>query len=154
MIEVQMLDPEDWRLWRTLRLEALAESGPAFGATLAHWSGPGDTEQRWRARLVDVPLNIVLRLADTPAGLVGAYVRDDTTVELISMWVAPFARGRGVGDTAVRAVMNWAGQREIVLSVKSDNEHAIGLYRRHGFIDAGQSPDDTNERFMRRPHHQ
>jgi ribosomal protein S18 acetylase RimI-like enzyme len=153
MIEVQVLGPDDWQLWRKLRLEALTESASAFSSTLAQWTGPGDTEERWRARLSTVPMNVVLRLRDAPAGMVSASVRADGTVELISMWVTPSARGCGVGDAAVRAVAKWADRREVVLSVKADNEPAIGLYQRHGFIDAGRSPDDVNERLMRlQPH--
>ncbi len=150
MIEVQVLGPDDWALWRQLRLEALAESAAAFHSTLAQWTGAGDTEVRWRARLSDVPHNIVLRLDGAPAGMVSAYVKADDVVELISMWVAPFARGAGVGDAAVGAVMTWANRREVVLSVKADNHRAIALYQRHGFLDAGQSPDDADERLMRR----
>ncbi len=64
----------------------------------------------------------------------------DGTVELISMWVAPFARGRGVGDALIAAVIEW-GRREraarIALDVVESNEHAVALYRRHRFIDAG-----------------
>ncbi|MBO0767218.1 MAG: GNAT family N-acetyltransferase [Solirubrobacterales bacterium] len=151
MIEAQVLGPDEWRVWRHLRLEALEEAEGAFRATLAQWIGPGDTEERWRARLSDVPLNIVLRSDGAPVGMVGARVRKDDTVELISMWVAPFARGRGVGDAAVRAVVCWAGPREVVLHVKPDNEPAIALYERHGFVDAGQSPEAADERLMRRP---
>jgi ribosomal protein S18 acetylase RimI-like enzyme len=150
VIEVQLLGPDDWRLWRQMRLEALEESAAAFSSTLAQWTGPGDTEERWRARISNVPLNVVLRLDGAPAGMVSAYVRADDTVELISMWTAPFARGRGVGDAAVRAVLGWADPRDVVLSVQADNKPAIALYQRHGFTDAGQSPDDADERLMRR----
>jgi ribosomal protein S18 acetylase RimI-like enzyme len=150
VIEVQLLEPDDWSLWRRLRLEALEESPAAFSATLAQWTGPGDTEERWRARLSNVPLNIVLLSNGAPAGMVSAYVRTDDTVELISMWVAPVARGRGVGDAAVRAVLGWAKTQEVVLSVKADNRPAIALYQRHGFVDVGQSPDDADERLMLR----
>jgi GNAT superfamily N-acetyltransferase len=31
----------------------------------------------------------------------------DDVIELISMWVAPFARGHGVGDAAIRRVLAW-----------------------------------------------
>jgi RimJ/RimL family protein N-acetyltransferase len=150
VIEVQQLGADDWRLWRQLRLAALAESAAAFSSTLAQWTGPADTEERWRARFLHTPFNVVLRLDGAPAGMVGAYVRCDDTVELISMWVAPFARGNGVGDAAVQAVLGWAGPREVVLSVKAGNEPATALYQRHGFVDAGQSPDNADERLMRR----
>jgi hypothetical protein len=50
---LRVLTPDDWRLWRTLRLLALEESPEAFGATLAEWTGPGDAEDRWRGRLTN-----------------------------------------------------------------------------------------------------
>jgi ribosomal protein S18 acetylase RimI-like enzyme len=149
VIDVQLLGPDDWRLWRRLRLEALAESAAAFSSTMTQWTGPGDTEERWRARLSNVPLNIVVRSKGAAAGTVSAYVRADDTAELISMWVAPFARGCGVGNAAMRAVLGWAKPREVVLSVKPDNMPAIALYQRHGFVDAGQSPHDADELLMR-----
>ena len=111
MIETQILRADDWPLWRQLRLEALADSPAAFGSTLAQWSGSGDTEHRWRARLTDIPFNAVIRLDGTAAGMVGAYVNADSAVELVSMWVAPFARGRGIGDAAIHAVVDWADHR-------------------------------------------
>jgi len=150
VIEVQQLGADDWRLWRQLRLEALADSAAAFSSTFAQWTGPGDTEERWRARFSNVPFNVVLLFDGALAGMVAAYVRADDSVELISLWVAPFARGHGVADAAVRAVLGWADPRDAVLSVKADNKPAIALYQRHGFVDAGQSPDDPDERLMRR----
>jgi ribosomal protein S18 acetylase RimI-like enzyme len=149
MIETQILRTDDWPLWRRLRLQALADSPAAFGSTLAEWTGAGDTEQRWRARLSNAPFNAVIRLDGAPAGMVGAFV-EGAAVELVSMWVAPFARGRGIGDAAVRAVVDWADEREVVLSVKVENTSAIRLYRRHQFVDVGISPDDPGERLMRR----
>lgn len=145
-----MLRSDDWPIWRRLRREALAEAPAAFGSTLAEWSGPGDTEARWRARLTDVPFNVVVRWHGIEAGMVSAYKEEAGTVELISMWVAPHARGRGVADAAVSAVLQWADGRVVGLSVKSDNQAAIRLYERHGFTDAGRSPDDASERRMLR----
>jgi GNAT superfamily N-acetyltransferase len=65
----------------------------------------------------------------------------DGWVELISMWVAPFARGRGVGDALVGAALDWAREKQasgIALAVFEGNEHALALYLRHGFVDAGE----------------
>lgn len=149
------LSADDWRLWRQVRLAALAEAPSAFGSTLAQWTGAGDTEQRWRARLSDVPLNLVFSIDGQPAGMVSATgPSDDASIELISLWVAPFARGHGVGDAAVRRVLAWAeshhGDSSVWLSVKKNNQPAIRLYERHGFADAGPSPDDPTEELMRR----
>jgi ribosomal protein S18 acetylase RimI-like enzyme len=154
VIDVLVLSPEEWQLWRELRRAALAEAPDAFGSTLAEWSGAGATEQRWRARLEAVALNLVLTVAAEPAGMVSATAPDaDGAVELISLWVAPALRGRGVGDEAVARVLAWARTEHpashVVLSVKLSNRPAIRLYQRLRFVDAGPSPDDPDERLMR-----
>jgi ribosomal protein S18 acetylase RimI-like enzyme len=136
-----VIGADDWPVWRKLRLGALSEASHAFSSTLAEWQGEGDTEPRWRARLSTVPLNIVADLTGEAAGMVSATEPNpDGTIELISMWVAPFARGCGVGDSLIAAVVEWALQRRaarISLAVVESNQHAVRLYRRHGFIDIG-----------------
>lgn len=156
VISLRVLCNDDWPLWRELRLGALREAPYAFGSKLSDWQGAGDTEERWRARLTDVPLNVVASLDGKPAGMIGALGADNgRTVELISMWVAPFARGRGVGDTLIQAIVSWAARQHaerLVLSVRNENKRAIALYARHGFIDAGPDPTiadgDPPERLM------
>jgi ribosomal protein S18 acetylase RimI-like enzyme len=140
-IEVRAVRVDDWTLWRDVRLAALGEAPYAFGSTLAEWQGEGDTELRWRARLTALPLNLLAYVNGQAAGMVSATaVNPAGTIELISMWVAPFARGQGVGDSLVAAVIEWArGQRaaRIALAVVKSNQHAIALYCRHRFADAG-----------------
>ena len=73
-------------------------------------------------------------------------------VEIISMWVAPAARGRGVGDAIIEHLTRWWADHHrlapLVLSVRIGNEPAIRLYERHGFVDTGVSPDGPDERRM------
>ncbi|NYI47283.1 GNAT superfamily N-acetyltransferase [Nocardioides aromaticivorans] len=138
MLELRTLTPDDWPLWRELRLAALAEAPEAFGATLAEWSGPGDQEERWRARLsIPGARDHVVLLDGTPAGMVSGVPGEDAgVVELISMWVTAAARGRGVGDLLVAAVEQWArdeGATTLRLAVMRDNPIATTLYERHGF---------------------
>jgi GNAT superfamily N-acetyltransferase len=112
VVDVVVVTAEDWRLRRELRRAELLEAPGAFGSTLAEWSGEGDTEARWRARLGDGALNLVLVLDGVPVGMVSALAPSaDDTVELISLWIAPAARGRGVGDEAVRRVVAWASDK-------------------------------------------
>ena len=141
MIELRAITPNDWRTWRELRLKALREAPYAFGSTLAEWQGAGDTQRRWRARLSEVPCNLVAFLDGVAAGIAsGTALSPDGTVELISMWVAPFARGQGTGDALVSGVIQWAREQcasRVTLAVVPDNEHAIALYERHGFSENG-----------------
>lgn len=153
MVVLHLVDPDDWRAWRELRLQALTEAPYAFGSTLEEWQGEGDTEARWRDRLSAVPFNIIARFNKEPAGMVSATAPAvHGSVELISMWVAPFARGRGVGDALVQAVLDWAAQQEVqrvTADVKESNANAIALYRRQGFTFlASSTVNEPGERTM------
>ncbi|NKQ54634.1 GNAT family N-acetyltransferase [Amycolatopsis sp. K13G38] len=134
MIALRRLTPEDWEVWRELRLAALRDAAYAFKTSLAEWQDA--PEQRWRQRLTDVELNVLAECDGEPAGIVSG-TRTDGTVRLLSMYVAPFARGRGAGDALVRAVVRWAGESRVLLRVFDDNEPAKKLYRRNGFVPAG-----------------
>lgn len=155
-VAIRRIGPDGWRPWRELRLAALAEAPEAFGSKLSDWQGAGDTEARWRARLDSVPLNLIAELDGDAAGMLSA-VFEEGGVELISMWVAPRARGAGVGDALVEAALAWAADRHparIRLRVMEGNERAAALYRRNGFVDAGpvepETPDEAPERWMTR----
>ncbi|MFE3323343.1 GNAT family N-acetyltransferase [Streptomyces sp. NPDC059176] len=152
MLELRIVASNDWSLWRELRLAALAEAPHAFGSTLAEWQGPGDREERWRARLaIPDARNLVAFLDDLPVGMVSGVPGEDAAdVELISLWVRPGARGRGVGDYLIRAVERWGadrGARTLRLSVMTDNSTAVAFYERHGFTftDRGEPGDHLSD---------
>jgi ribosomal protein S18 acetylase RimI-like enzyme len=141
-VTLRVLTIDEWPIFRELRLEALREAPYAFGSTLDDWQGDGDTEQRWRQRLTDVPFNAVAYLRDTPVGMAsGTQPNADGEIELISMWVAPLARGQGVADALVDAVVRWAREQNIdnvSLAVRESNDRARAFYRRQGFVDQGR----------------
>ncbi|MEU4622069.1 GNAT family N-acetyltransferase [Actinoplanes sp. NPDC023801] len=143
MIETRVLTPEDWTIWRELRLAALSEAGHAFGAQLAEWQGDGDREERWRARLaIPGSYNVVVTLEGQPVGMASGMRTDHSgIVEMISMYVAPRGRGRGAGDLLVAAVERWArqlGADTLRLAVVEGNRNASVLYERNGFRDTGE----------------
>ncbi|MEU6221162.1 GNAT family N-acetyltransferase [Streptomyces sp. NPDC047022] len=148
MIELRSLGPDDWRVWRELRLAALAEAPYAFGSTLAEWQGEGDREDRWRGRLAIPGSRNVVAVGGEGARAVGMVsgVPDESpdAAGLISMWVSPAVRGHGVGDRLIGEIAAWAverGARILRLSVMPDNRAALALYERHGFVDTGEPGD-------------
>ncbi|KAI7969215.1 hypothetical protein EIK77_006120 [Talaromyces pinophilus] len=123
MIKLQKIGPSEWELWKEQRLAALKEAPYAFGSKLAEWEDV--PEQRWHGKAVGMVGGI---LADEP----GAEV-----VDLVSLWVAPAARGHGVGDALIAAVEEWArgiGAARLRLEVVMHNRPARGLYVRNGFV--------------------
>jgi len=89
-----------------------------------------------------VPFNAIAYVDGEPAAMVSATAPNaNGTTELISMWVAPFARGRGAGEALVEAVIDWAGRQGIDavgLEVVEDNRRARAFYERCGFVDQGR----------------
>jgi len=159
MIELRTIAENDWAIFRDIRLQALDEAPYAFSTELSEWQGRGDSEERWRGRLRNVPFNVVAYLDAALAGMISAFeVEPSGDVELISAYVAPFARGRGVGDALLECALEWAAQhggRRATLGVIEGNTAAIALYERHGFVDDGPAGDDSEgaviERRMVRP---
>ena len=144
LIQVRSLRPDEWGVWRDLRLQALADSPDAFGETLDNAKQRRDTDWREFAAAATLPdRRILVAEHDTrPVGM--ALVRlsptDSSHANLYAMWVVPTARGIGVGRALVEAAREWAqsaGVTEITLHVTEGNERAKGLYRATGFVATG-----------------
>lgn len=144
---VRRFTADEWRMYRGLRLRALADSPDAFGSTLAREAAFPDSD--WRNRLADGAsspraLPLVALVDDAPAGLAWARIADSDTdvAHLYQVWVAPEHRGRGAGRLLVEAAIAWAresGLRALLLDVTVSNGAAVQLYRRLGFTDAGDT---------------
>ncbi len=124
---------------RAIRLRALADAPEAFSATFAT-AAKRDAEA-WEAQVVALP-TFVWREGDADLGMVRGAVADEdpTSAYLLSMWVAPEARGRGIGAALVDEVVAWArgrGLRRLLLDVGEHNVAAQGLYERCGFVTTG-----------------
>jgi len=136
-VEITRIGPADWERFRTVRLAALSDSPAAYGSRHADWvDAPAE---RWQARLTQVPLTLLAQEGPEVVGVVSGQPGDEDWVELISMWVAPAARGTGVAGQLIDRVVSWAaGQdRRTYLMVRSDNHRARKSYERAGFVDTG-----------------
>lgn len=150
-VTIRQLEPDNWPEWKSVRLEALADAPDVFGSTLSEWMDA--PEDRWRARIRDVPFNVIALLDGKAVGQVGATNHGPGgAAELISLWVAPTARGVGVGDALVEAVTSWALSREfrvVELAVKESNGPARCLYERNAFVLTGAGDAGDEVRMMR-----
>jgi RimJ/RimL family protein N-acetyltransferase len=133
---------EDWPALREIRLAALQDAPDAFASTYAREETLDETA--WRARIARGGsfLAYVPEIsASEPVGLVGGYDTEPGTVGLISMWVRPQARGHGVGEALIAAVLDWAQARHlrsVHLWVTDNNKAARRLYERCGFKPTGE----------------
>ena len=106
-MDIVRIGPADWEQFRAVRLASLSEAPEAFGSRHADWvDAPAE---RWQDRLTQVPLTLLARSGTDVVGVVGGQPVDDRWVELISMWVAPAARGAAVAGHLIEAVRGLGG---------------------------------------------
>src|SRR5262245_38483805 len=158
MCLVREVRPDDWAILREIRLAALRDAPQAFGSTYkreARFTGA-----QWRERINSRSVTFFAHLDEdaAPAGIAGVWV-DDGAADLVSMWVRPDARGRGVGAALVTAAAGWARARDhdtLFVWVTELNAPARRLAQRGGSPASGERPplasDPTlTEIRMRRP---
>ena len=143
---MERLKEEDWARFRELRLRSLLDSPDAFGSTYGDESSQGEpawrdwAAGRWRGGKAAV---FVGRADGMPVGTATAaeYDAEPGVAYLYAMWVAPDARGAGLGRALLDAVAGWARDRgcdRLMLSVTESNEVARHVYEACGFVDTGE----------------
>jgi len=150
---VREISASDWRIWRALRLRALREDPDAFASTLATAleRDTQDGEAYWRGYFTRPGPVLIAEVDGAPVGMARVVV-EDGPAHLYSMWVAPEARGRGVGARLVitcidRLAAHHPG-RVLRLEVVESNLSARRLYSRCGFTVVGPNPEDEDEIVM------
>lgn len=140
-VELHHVEPYDWESHRDIRLEMLLDTPDAFWFTYTDEAGLD--ERGWRAQVERAWL-VQARQGDQVLGSAGLGAHwepgRESTATLFGMYVTPRARGRGVGELLVGAVLAEArrqGRAEVVLEVAENNAPAIALYERCGFRPTG-----------------
>jgi GNAT superfamily N-acetyltransferase len=146
MVLVRPTTMTDWQAMREIRLQALRDAPYAFASTHAREAAFADDE--WHRRATRDGSFLAFLPEVSPAGLGSGYLAAPDTVELIGMFVRPQARGRGVGEAIIDAVVGWArekGAAAVHLWVTETNKHARMLYERCGFtVTAERQPLPSN----------
>jgi GNAT superfamily N-acetyltransferase len=138
-VKIVALKPGDEDRLKSIRLRALREAPDAFGSTYLEVAAR--PPESWTSQLNSLVTHIAV-IDDQDVGVVRGSPDEVSAsrVWLISMWVAPEARGRGVGEALVRSIVDWAKRAaaiELVLEVGVHNDPARALYKRMGFEETG-----------------
>jgi GNAT superfamily N-acetyltransferase len=136
MAEIREAGADDWQAMRDVRLAALRDAPQAFASTYEREVVFAEAD--WQRRIAGGGsfLAYAPDLGTTPVGIAGGFEIAPGTIELVSMWVSPRARGHGIGQALVQAVVGWAQARDathVHLWVTENNSHARLLYERCGF---------------------
>ena len=146
-VEVRRIRPDEWPRQRALRLRALADAPMAFGSTLADESAFADEIWVRRAAAGAAGRERVTFAAEREQRWVGlatglAAAPERPAPEVVGMFVEPGARGCGVVEALLDAIVGWArdgGGARLCLWVTSTNTAAIRAYTRYGFRLTGET---------------
>lgn len=146
MISIRPAEPNEWRTYRDVRLQALLDSPNAFGST--YEAEAGRTDAMWAARIAAATSSgqdrvIFARNRENVCGLVWCKLSTDEPMvaNVFQMWVDPASRGMGAGRALLNEAVDWAervGARRICLGVTAAETPAMRLYLACGFRLAGE----------------
>ncbi len=155
-MQIERMAPKGWERVREVRLCALRDAPDAFARTLPEEEA--QPREFWQERLASPEAAIfIATLGEADVGIVGGapFLEREGAARLGGMWVARAARGLGVGDRLVDAVVDWAraaGYARVVLDVGDTNMPAIRLYERKGFKSTGRTTTLPDPRTHVREH--
>ena len=140
-VSVCRVRPDHWEVHRAVRLAMLLDTPLAYGSTFPREAGMSG--EQWRARMKDSTSWLAFD-GELPLGSVTLFHAPDQPpgeAYLVAMWVASHARGSGVADALLAALVEDArssGVHRVVLDVADGNERARGFYERWGFVATGR----------------
>lgn len=140
-VEIRRAEPSDARA-----IKQIYECKNAYSSTLQL---PHPSLTLWEKRTTDVPDNVFIYVALVDGEIVGNLGFEVCTsprrrhVASLGMGVKDDVQGRGVGSALLATVIdladNWLNLKRIELTVYSDNDRAINLYKKFGFAVEGES---------------
>ena len=146
-VEVHRVLPEEWRAHRDLRLDMLEADPDAFWADLAEVRSR--SEEQWREEIAGPRIHLQARAGDEvlggiallPEGYTPGHPIPEDCSHIVSLWVRPTARGRGISTLLLRHLAELAislGRPKLSLDVDETNTSAQAVYERLGFRATGE----------------
>jgi len=136
-VRVDDVGPAQWRPWRDLRLEALADTPIGF----MEWHADAllVSDEEWQERMAKPGLRVLVYDGERAVGMGGGFRNEAGLPVLFAVFVTPSARGTGVLEALVERVAAWAAPDPLVLDVHADNAPARAAYVRLGFVETGET---------------
>ena len=146
LVSVDLIAPNEWQRLRTIRLQALSESGHAFGGTFEAESAEDETA--WRAKFEKNDFLIASVDGVDGAMMYIEILNGDfgATCWVGGCWSDPRFRGKGL----MRAMFTFIDQQNKDwkiqgLGVWTDNYNAIAAYEKLGFVRMGEDTESTRK---------
>lgn len=140
--EIQIASPtiDDWEGFKNLRLEALQNDPSAFGSSYEKEKDQPNDD--WKAKLErtvgENPKEVLIfaKDGDKYVGMIGAFPKENNVWNIKAVYVNPSYRGRGISKRLIQKILEQLdnkGAKAIELSVNTNAEAAVKIYKQFGF---------------------
>jgi ribosomal protein S18 acetylase RimI-like enzyme len=141
-IRIVALTPDQWEIYRDIRLRSLLEDPPAFARS--YEEEKAFPRERWLERASN-PYGFLAIEDGIPLGMIGAFIQEESDkriAHIVGVFVIRKARGRGIGSKLLGAVLNKIRQdssiQVVQLIVNKEQIPAVRLYQKFGFQITGE----------------
>lgn len=138
-ITIKNFCEEQWQKYREIRLLAIKTDPLSY--TSSYEEEVELSEHEWRSRINAMSFALV---DEQVVALIGLLKNQPLSVkhcaEIVSLWVKPEMRGRGIGKMLLKSIMENAssnGIKKLIVYATASQEHAIATYESAGFIATG-----------------
>lgn len=140
-MKIRLLNFDDHKIWKAIRLEALQNSPESFGSSKKEELN-APTEDWWAQGSDIFGAFIEDKLVATAGFFIFKMERMKHRGTLFGIYVTPKYRGQGIASQLIKAVINHAKSRviQLHLTCTTANESAVKLYQKHGFKIYGTEP--------------
>lgn len=142
-MKIKMLTQEDWKIWKSFRLEALKNSPESFGSFYEEeliWPDSDFQNSLSKSDIFGVFVDKSL------VSCAGFYTLNSTKTKhrgvIWGMYTRPEYRGQGIASALIQSIINHAKSRvsQLHLTCVTSNFGAVALYQKHGFKIYGTEP--------------
>jgi len=141
---IRKLTTDDFEIWKALRLEAVKDYPESFGES---YENIVEQDIKWFEQSLKNGTIFVYEKDNQIIGLVGTFSMQPGNMThratLFGLYVQPEQRQKGIAGELVEHVISFVAKthKQIHLTVTTNNNAAIDLYKKHGFIIYGTEPD-------------
>lgn len=140
-VDVRWISPDQWKIYRELRLDAIRSEPSAFGTS--YEEEKDYPEEIWRGRVANTLFAFVEGKA---VGLIGhvrqSRIKQRHIVNIVSFYVKEDYRGKGIGgqllNVLLERIRGYNDVTKVSLAVNGTQAPAFNLYSKYGFKVVGE----------------
>jgi ribosomal protein S18 acetylase RimI-like enzyme len=143
-MKIRILKQEDWKIWKSFRLEALKNSPENFGSSYEEELNWSDSDFQNALTKSDI---FGAFIDNSPASCAGFYSLNSVKTKhrgfIWGMYTRPEYRGQGIASALIQTIINYANSRvtQLHLTCVTNNLGAVTFYKKHGFKVYGTEPN-------------